>query len=196
VSSASWSRVSPASLIPHIPRERFRLDVPACSARAGDANNEVAERVVELLDMREHAHARMVLTAGAGVHAAPRELHYCMPPPNGRVNRVGAIGAIVAALTMMFAVIGYAIAPASPSRVLSVFVHDSSQRVLEAFSSSGVSAGMDCRLISSERRTFCSFSPEPADFRGLLEALDVLNSASRLTGIAAPPCNSTGDLCT
>jgi hypothetical protein len=35
-----------------------------CPARACNAHEEVTEAVIQLLDVREHAHARMVLMAG------------------------------------------------------------------------------------------------------------------------------------
>jgi len=47
----------------------LRLDVTGTSARARNAHEEIAEAVVELLDVREYAHARMVLTLREAVHA-------------------------------------------------------------------------------------------------------------------------------
>src|SRR4029077_15490912 len=42
------------------PRECFRLDVARCAARTADAHEEVAERVIEFRDVRQHAHGLMV----------------------------------------------------------------------------------------------------------------------------------------
>jgi hypothetical protein len=39
------------------------------AALAGDPDEKVTESVIEPLDVRQHAHRRMVLRAGAGVHA-------------------------------------------------------------------------------------------------------------------------------
>jgi hypothetical protein len=55
LSRSSWPRA------PRDPRERFRLDVPRRTARARDVHEEITERVVELLDVGQHAHGRMVL---------------------------------------------------------------------------------------------------------------------------------------
>ena len=48
------------------PRERFRLDVARCAARAADAHQEVAETIVQPFDVRQHAH-------GAHVRSRRRE---------------------------------------------------------------------------------------------------------------------------
>jgi hypothetical protein len=44
--------------------QRFRLNVAGRTARADDPDDEVTKSVVELLDVKEHAHERMLLTAG------------------------------------------------------------------------------------------------------------------------------------
>ena len=63
---------------PGDPRERFRFDVPGRAAGTGDAHEEVAQGVVELLDVGKHAQARMVLTAGESVHAVRGRARNCM----------------------------------------------------------------------------------------------------------------------
>ena len=64
---------------PRDPRERLGLDVAGRSARAGDARDEVTKGIVEFLDVRQHAHGRMVGTVHDGVHAAfaARGLYAC-----------------------------------------------------------------------------------------------------------------------
>jgi hypothetical protein len=42
------------------PRKRFRLDVAGRAAGASNAHEEVAETLVELRDVGQHAHGRMV----------------------------------------------------------------------------------------------------------------------------------------
>jgi hypothetical protein len=39
---------------------------------------EIVETVIERFDVRQHAHASMVLTAGDGVHAVARQRGHCM----------------------------------------------------------------------------------------------------------------------
>jgi len=63
---------------PRDPRERLGLDVAGRSARAGDARDEVTKGIVEFLDVRQHAHGRMVGTPDAGVHAVPLNAERCM----------------------------------------------------------------------------------------------------------------------
>ena len=58
-------------------RERFGLDVPGRPAGAGDAHQEVTEALVEPLDVRQHAHRRMVGTDGGRVHAVPELCSPC-----------------------------------------------------------------------------------------------------------------------
>jgi len=47
----------------HQPCERLRLDVLGCTTGTGDADEEVPETAVELLDVSEHPHQRMVRMA-------------------------------------------------------------------------------------------------------------------------------------
>jgi hypothetical protein len=42
----------------------------------GHAYQELPEAIVQFLHMGEHAHGRMVLTTGTGVHAVPGERRY------------------------------------------------------------------------------------------------------------------------
>jgi len=42
------------------PSERLRLDVTRCAAGTPDAHQKVAEAIIEPLDVRQHAHERMV----------------------------------------------------------------------------------------------------------------------------------------
>jgi hypothetical protein len=53
---ASWRRRAVVGL--RYPRERFRLDVARCAALAADAHQEVAQTIVQPLDLRQHAHGR------------------------------------------------------------------------------------------------------------------------------------------
>jgi len=45
---------------------------------ADHAHQELTKAIVQLLDVRERAHRRMVVTAGAAVHAVPGESRYWM----------------------------------------------------------------------------------------------------------------------
>jgi hypothetical protein len=54
--TASIASAVRAPRAPRDPRERLRLDVPPCSAWASDAHEEVAEAVIEPLDVGQHAH--------------------------------------------------------------------------------------------------------------------------------------------
>jgi hypothetical protein len=48
------------------------------TASARDLHEEVTERVVEPLDVRQDAHGRMVRTPCEGVHAVPERAVHCM----------------------------------------------------------------------------------------------------------------------
>ena len=76
---------------PGDPRERFRLDVSGRAAGASNAHEEVAEAVVQFCDVRQHAHGRMVLTAGDGVHAVRGNVRTCMALSSVRLQRVACI---------------------------------------------------------------------------------------------------------
>jgi hypothetical protein len=41
--------------------------------RASDAHQEIAEAIIEPLDVRQHAHGRMVSMTGEGVYSVPTE---------------------------------------------------------------------------------------------------------------------------
>jgi len=56
------------------------------AARAADTHEELRETVVELLDVSEYPHVRMVVTAGAAVHAGFGGGVYCMD----MANKLGA----------------------------------------------------------------------------------------------------------
>jgi hypothetical protein len=58
------------------PRERFGLDLPGGSARARDAHEEVAEAIVEPLDVKQHSHGRMVRTTGGPCSCGPPRAVY------------------------------------------------------------------------------------------------------------------------
>ena len=53
-------------------------NVPGRAARTRDAHEEVAERVVEFLNVRQHAHRRMVRSGGGHVYAVPSEPDRCI----------------------------------------------------------------------------------------------------------------------
>ena len=57
----------------HLPadqaREGLGLNLTAGTALAHDADQEVAEAVIQSLDVKQHAHARMVLSGTERVHA-------------------------------------------------------------------------------------------------------------------------------
>jgi hypothetical protein len=55
-------------LCPSDARERFRLDMVG-GAGTGDAHDEVTEGVIELRDVRQHAHARTVRGESGCVHS-------------------------------------------------------------------------------------------------------------------------------
>jgi hypothetical protein len=53
--------------------------LPGRPAPTVDAHQEVTRAIIELLDLGQHAHGRMVLTAGRGVHAVPVINAHCVP---------------------------------------------------------------------------------------------------------------------
>jgi hypothetical protein len=61
-------------------RKRVRFALSSGPTLTGDANAEVPQGVVQLLDVSEHALGRMVRTLGGAVHAVPGGYGYCTPP--------------------------------------------------------------------------------------------------------------------
>ena len=65
----------------HLPadqaRECLRLNLTARAAFAHNADQEVAEAVIQSLDVRQHAHARMVLSGSERVHAVSGGVPTC-----------------------------------------------------------------------------------------------------------------------
>ena len=74
----------------HLPadqaRECLRLDLTAGTALAHNADQEVAETVIQSLDVGQHAHARMVLSRGERVHAVGGGVPTCTGLPGRQFN--------------------------------------------------------------------------------------------------------------
>jgi hypothetical protein len=62
----------------HLPADEAceggRLNLTAGAALTHDAHEEISETVIEPLDVRQYAHARMVLTADGRVYSVPTEV--------------------------------------------------------------------------------------------------------------------------
>ena len=82
------------------------------------------------------------------------------------------IGGIAGTLAVMFPFPTSPTISAAQSRMLTVQYRDSGSRVLEAFSSAAVSAGMECRSQHTENTNSVSCHLNPAE-RGNLYAVDV-----------------------
>jgi hypothetical protein len=63
-----WRKLLERHLPPDEAGERLWLYFPAGTTLAHVPHQEVAEAIIEPLDVREHAHVRMVRTGCAGVH--------------------------------------------------------------------------------------------------------------------------------
>lgn len=73
-------------------RQGFGFNVSGGTALAAHAHQELPEAIVQLFDVSEHAHGRMVLTAGTEFHAVPARRAYCTQRARSRGDRIGRLG--------------------------------------------------------------------------------------------------------
>ena len=69
--------------------ERFRLNVVPGAARAAHAHHTPVEAIVELSDVSEHAHERIVLVPLETVYAVRRRADPCIPSRFSHSSRAG-----------------------------------------------------------------------------------------------------------
>jgi hypothetical protein len=80
----------------HLPadqtRECLRLNLTAGAAFAHNADQEVAEAVIQSLDVGQHAHARIVLSGGERVHAVAGGVPTCTALPSSQFKYLQSLG--------------------------------------------------------------------------------------------------------
>jgi hypothetical protein len=74
---------------------RFITPVPGRAAGAGDPHDEVTEGVIELRDMRQHAHLLIMRSSRERVHAVGDSVRGCMTPTCQAVHMVTTFSGVL-----------------------------------------------------------------------------------------------------